>query len=328
MYKKSCIIKDEVTETMENKLVKNGNYYILTNYENNKRVALRLSETPDMELIPEHPELVDIKLTDVCHIGCKWCYQDSTSESKHGDLETIKTVIQSLNPSVTEVAFGGGDVLQHPDIVEILEFSRKRNLTSSNITMNWQSIMRYPDKVQAVMPLLDAIGVSIVGKGQIKQVVEKLKELNCYESARICFHVIPDLYNKDLLLKILDELKRHSPESDILFLGYKTNGRGKNVTPVHVDHMKEIVDYIIKHQLSLQCDTKFIKDYMDVIEQVSSKLTYDIQEGEYSMNIDCVESFYSQSSYNLAFKGTITPDFDIVQAFKEVREYGSLTTIS
>lgn len=312
---------------MKNKLIKNGNYYILVNYKNNKRVALRLSEAPDMELIPKHPELVDIKLTDVCHIGCKWCYQDSTSDSKHGNLETIKTVIRSLNPEITEVAFGGGDVLQHPDIVEILEFSRNHGLNSSNITMNWQSIMRYPEKVKMVMPLLDAIGVSIVGKGQIKQVVEKLKEIDCYEPARICFHVIPDLYNKELLLKILDELKEHSPESDILFLGYKTNGRGKDVTPVHVDNMNDIFDYIVQNNISLQCDTKFVKDYFNVVKEFGSEYTYDIKEGEYSMNIDCVESFYSQSSYNLDFKGEITEDFDIVNAFKEVRNYGSLLTI-
>lgn len=312
---------------MEKDLIKNGNYYILLDHQDNKRVALRLSETPDSELIPEHPELVDIKLTDVCHIGCAWCYQDSRSDSLHGNLETIKTVIKSLNPEITEVAFGGGDVLQHPDIVEILKYSRECGLHSSNITMNWQSIMRYPDMVKEVMPHLDAIGVSITGRGQIRKVVESLKGINCYIPSRICFHVIPDLYNKELLLKILAEVKEESSESDVLFLGYKTNGRGKNVTPVHVGSMKEIFEYIVKNKISLQCDTKFVKDYFEVVKEVSSKLTYDIKEGEYSMNIDCVEEFYSQSSYNLEFQGKITEDFCVAKAFGEVRKYGSLKTI-
>lgn len=308
------------------RLTKNGNYYILTQYENNKRLALRLSETADMELIPEHPELVDIKLTDVCHIGCTWCYQDSKSDSLHGDLDVIKTVIASLNPNVTEVAFGGGDVLQHPNIVEILEFSRYCGLDSSNITMNWQSIMRYEDEVKKVMPLLDAIGVSITGVGQIKLVVEKLKEIDCYTPSRICFHVIPDLYSKDFLMKILRELKEYSVESDVLFLGFKTNGRGHTANPKHVDNMKEIFEYIIENKLSLQCDTKFVKDYFDIVKEYGSELTYDIKEGEYSMNIDCVENFYSQSSYNLDFKDEIKKDFNIVEAFQKVRKYGGLTT--
>lgn len=309
---------------MVNKLYKNGNYFILTGYEDNKRLALRLSETSDMELIPEHPELVDIKLTDVCHIGCTWCYQDSTSDSLHGDLDVIKIVISSLNSDITEVAFGGGDVLQHPDIVEILKFSRDCGLSSSNITMNWQSIMRYEDKVKEVMPFLDAIGISVTGKGQIKSVVEKLKEIDCYIPSRICFHVIPDLYSKDFLLKMLNEIKEYSLESDVLFLGFKTNGRGHTANPKHVDNMKEIFDYIIENKISLQCDTKFVKDYFDIVQEFGSELTYDIKEGEYSMNIDCVENFYSQSSYNLDFKGAITSDFNIVEAFKEVREYGGL----
>lgn len=192
--------------------------------------------------------------------------------------------------------------------------------------MNWQSIMRYPDKVKEVMPHLDAIGVSITGRGQIRKVVESLKEINSYIPSRICFHVIPDLYNKELLLKILAEVKEESLESDVLFLGYKTNGRGKNVTPVHNENMKEIFEYIIKNRISLQCDTKFVKDYLEVVKEVSSKLTYDIKEGEYSMNIDCVEEFYSQSSYNLEFQGKITEDFNITKAFSEVRKYGNLKT--
>ena len=312
---------------MEKNLYKNGNYYILTDFQDNKRLALRLSESPDMDLIPEYPELVDIKLTDVCHIGCTWCYQDSTSDSLHGNLSVIKSVISSLNPHITEVAFGGGDVLQHPDIVEILKYSRDCGLNSSNITMNWQSILRYEDKVKEVMPFLDAIGISITGKGQIPLVVEKLKEINCYIPSRICFHVIPDLYSKDLLLKILKEIKDYSLESDVLFLGFKTNGRGFTANARHVEDMSNIFDYIVLHNISLQCDTKFVKDYLEIVKEYGSELTYDIKEGEFSMNIDCVEEFYSQSSYNLDFKGSINKDFNVVEAFKEVRKYGGLEII-
>lgn len=308
---------------MEN-LIKNGNYYIALDMQDNKRVALRLSETPDSPLIPRVPELVDIKLTNVCHIGCPWCYQDSISDSLHGDLDLIKTVIKALDPKLTEVAYGGGDVLMHPNIIEILEYSRECGLTSSNITMNWQSILRYPDKVAEVMPLLDAIGVSITGRGQIKNVVEKLTEIGHFVPSRICFQVIPDLYSKELLIKILREMQMFSPESDILFLGYKTIGRGKDVEPVHIDNMKEIFDYIVEQKISLQCDTKFVKDYLEVVKTVSTPLTYDIQEGEFSMNIDCVQNFYSVASYNLDFKGTIDENFDLVKAFNEVRAYNNL----
>lgn len=308
------------------KMNKNGSYFIATKMEGNKRLALRFTETADEELIPKTPELVDIKLTDVCHIGCAWCYQGSVSDSLHGKLDVIKTVIKSLDPEITEVAYGGGDVLMHPNIVEILEFSREHGLSSSNITMNWQSILRYPDEVKSVMPLLDAIGCSITGAGQIKQVVEKLKEYGHYTPERICFHVIPDLYSKRLITKILDELKEHSPESDVLFLGYKTNGRGHLVETEQVQEMDEIFQYIKDNGIHLQCDTKFVKDYFEVVEKYGSELTYDIREGEFSMNIDCVEEFYSQSSYNLEFKGSIIEDFNIETAFAEVRKYGNLPT--
>lgn len=305
-------------------LIRNGNYNIAVTMEDDKRLALRLSEDPDMELIPKYPELVDIKLTNVCHIGCAWCYQDSVSDSVHGSLESIKIVLDSL-PPWTEVAFGGGDVLMHPNIVEILKYARERGLSSSNVTMNWQSIMRYPEHVKSVIPLLDAIGCSITGVKQVEQVVKQLKSLNCYNESRICYHVIPDLYSKRMLFKILKEIKEHAPKSDVLFLGYKTVGRGKLISVERKNEMNEILQFIIDNKLNLQCDTKFVKDYYELVSEISSKLTYDIHEGEFSMNIDCVENFCSQSSYNLDLKIPINESFSIVEAFKQVRKFGGLT---
>ena len=177
-----------------------------------------------------------------------------------------------------------------------------------------------------VMPLIDAIGVSITGVGQIEKVVNQLKALNCYQEERICFHVIPDLYSKEAIIKMIVEANTISPNSDILFLGYKDNGRGAIYKPKHShnNEMDFIFGYIKELNVPLQVDTKFVKDYIEVVEKYGHKLTYDIREGEFSMNIDCVEKFYSIASYNLNFKGAIDDTFDIVEAFGKVREQTGL----
>lgn len=64
----------------------------------------------------EFPESIDVKITDYCLMGCKFCYEMSTRKGKHGDLETLKTKLSSL-PSGIELAIGGGNPLDHYGVV-------------------------------------------------------------------------------------------------------------------------------------------------------------------------------------------------------------------
>ena len=307
------------------KIHKNGNYFLIIDNDLEKRTALRVADFNDKSLLtPEHPELVDIKLTDVCHIGCAFCYQASTKESDHGQTEKIKAVIDQINGDVTEVAYGGGDVLQHPDIVELLEYSKTRGIKSSNITMNWQSIMRYPEKVKEVTPLVDAFGISITGPGQVKKVVKKLKEIDCFRPTRNCFHIIPDIYPREVVRGMIADISTFAPQADILFLGFKALGRGETFKVKQQDeqHMREYFHMCKSNGLNLQCDTKLVKDYLSVVTEFSDPSLYDIHEGEFSMNIDCVDNFYSIASYNLSHKWPLDEiaSKGIPASFKKIRK--------
>ena len=51
------------------------------------------------------PELVDIKITDWCDVGCNFCYQDSTIFGKHASMENMRQVIDRLSAvKVQEIA--------------------------------------------------------------------------------------------------------------------------------------------------------------------------------------------------------------------------------
>lgn len=315
-------------------LFTNGNYFLQIDNDAPKRIAIQLATDPDMELIPEIPELVDIKLTDVCFIGCSFCYQASQSDSAHGDLNKIKGVIDTLHGGITEVAFGGGDVLQHPNIVEILEYAQEKGIQSSNITVNWQSVLRYPEKLKEVAPLVTAFGISITGIGQVDRVVKSLKDSGVFKEQRNCFHIIPDLYTKENLLHMLWEIKEYAPKSDVLFLGFKSQGRGENTRYDDIrlisDQQKEAIlaafEFCKENRISLQNDTKFIRDYEDIVAQFSDELYYDITEGKFSMNIDCVENFYSIASYNLSYLGDLDKLISngMAYAFGDIRQQNNL----
>lgn len=56
---------------------------------------------------PIFPNSLDLKITNYCDAGCRFCHEMSTIEGKHGDLDYLWSIIKNL-ASGTELAIGGG----------------------------------------------------------------------------------------------------------------------------------------------------------------------------------------------------------------------------
>ena len=63
-----------------------------------------------------HPESLDVKITNKCNLNCAYCHEMSNNDGEHADLEELKNVLSVL-PSGVEIAIGGGNPLQHPDLI-------------------------------------------------------------------------------------------------------------------------------------------------------------------------------------------------------------------
>jgi len=99
------------------------------------------------------PELVDVKITDQCHFGCAFCYQGSGPQGKNALLGSLGAIARYLGEAgVFEVALGGGEPFEHPDIVDICWIFRYHGVVP-NITT------RRPDYLAAYWPRIkDYIG--------------------------------------------------------------------------------------------------------------------------------------------------------------------------
>ena len=75
----------------------------------------------------DHPESIDVKITDYCDMGCSYCHESSTVSGVHGDLVKLLEIIKPL-PSGVELAIGGGNPLVHPGLVPFLFSLRSRRL--------------------------------------------------------------------------------------------------------------------------------------------------------------------------------------------------------
>jgi organic radical activating enzyme len=193
---------------------KNGNYLIKIFSDGTKE-----REYDDaFPLIPIFPESIDVKLTNYCDAGCKFCFEDSTKNGLHSDRSIAMRVFDRL-PAGTELAFGGGNPLDYPYLDELLNHLKLKgiiaNLTVNALHVN-SSFSRLYEKLK---------NKSIHGLG-ISYARHKLIELLPFvkKSNNIVFHLIAGVHTIEDAKLICNSLKDKTVK--ILILGYKTHGRG------------------------------------------------------------------------------------------------------
>lgn len=177
---------------------------------------------------PEHPESIDIKITDYCDMGCLYCHESSTKKGKHADIEVLLKQLDCL-PKGVELAIGGGNPLSHPDLIYFLSKLKKRGIIV-NITVNQGHLKPYFDLIKDLIEkdLVKGIGISITNSNF--KYINSLLEL----TDNIVHHIIAGV-NDISVMDALTELK--NPK--VLILGYKKYGFG-------INHHNKEVDVCIK----------------------------------------------------------------------------------
>ena len=164
----------------------------------------------------EFPESMDLKITNKCHNGCAFCHENSTRDGKHGDIMS-PSFIDKLHP-YTEIAIGGGNPLEHPDLVPFLEKLKSLKMIPS-MTIRQNDFMDNLDLITELVDkkLIYGLGISLVTTKQ-DGFIEAVQK---FPNAVI--HVI----NGIVTLDELEMLAYHNLK--ILILGYKEVRRGKDL---------------------------------------------------------------------------------------------------
>lgn len=208
---------------MENNWVsyKNGNYTVALDTVHGTKIRYN-----DLDFFKaDRPENMDIKITNKCNMGCAFCHENSTCDGKHSDALNSK-FLETL-PEWTECAYGGGNVLEYPDLVSLLRKSKNLHLIS-NITVNQKHFMENISLLRELsnQKLIYGLGISLINpyeEGFIAAV-------KTFPNAVI--HVINGVVTPAQLSALgCKDLK-------ILILGYKEVRRGV-AYKADVDHMVE-----------------------------------------------------------------------------------------
>ena len=286
---------------------KNGNYNVHIDLDNGTKIREN-----DLDFFkPDYPESMDIKITNQCDMGCKFCHENSTPDGKHGDIMHLK-FIDSLHP-YTELAIGGGNPLAHPDLVRFLKKCKELKLIPS-MTINQVHFLKNIDQVQYLVDnkLIYGLGISLTNPTD-----EFIEQVQKFPNAVI--HVIAGIvYIEDLRKLANKNLK-------ILLLGYKQFRRGE----VLYSHEAAVIEKKIQ---IIEEDLKEIVSWFDVvsfdnlaIKQLNPKriLTdeeYDEffmgEDGFATMYVDCVNEEFAVSSTSkerFPIKDNIKDMFEVIR---------------
>ena len=272
-------------------IYKNGNF-ITKIFANGSTIR----ETEGDEFIPDFAENMDIKISNYCDMGCKFCHEGSTKNGKHGDILNQK-FIETLHP-YQEVALGGGDATSHPDLIPFLHRLKDRKVIV-NMTVNQKHFVQKQELIKKLVDekLIYGLGVSLVNPTD-----EFISLIQQYPNAVI--HVINGI------LKPSDVEILSDKNLKMLILGYKQLRRGgdylyKEFESITTKQMwlKENLESIIEHFKVVSFDNLAIGQLE--VQRLMSKEEWDEfymgDDGSTTYYIDMVEQKFARSS---------TADFD------------------
>lgn len=267
-------------------IYKNGNFTTKIFSDGTK-----IRETKDDEFIPAFAENMDIKISNYCDMGCKFCHEGSTKNGKHGDILTQK-FIETLHP-YQEVALGGGDATSHPALIPFLHKLKERKVIV-NMTVNQK---HFEQKQELIRKLVDKKLIYGLGVSLVNPTDEFISLIKQYPNAVI--HVINGV------LKPSDVEVLSDKNLKMLILGYKQLRRGnewyaedhENIT-VRQMWLKESLVSIIDHFNVVSFDNLAIEQ-LDV-QRLMSKEEWDEfymgDDGSMTYYIDMVERKFARSS--------------------------------
>lgn len=308
---------------------------------------IRFATDKDAELVPEYPELIDLRITNQCDHGCKFCFMDSNMNGKHADIGFLQSVVWQCgewgnkNHRRVEFSIGGGNILLYPKLNELFQNIHEKGHVL-NVTIKAQDCEKvWKDKHlrRIFIDYVDGIGVSVTNTDEAQMLIDFKKKFNTDsfgnddDKKYIVAHIIPEYLGVEKTIEIENYFRTQKEYVPKLYLGYKTNGRG--ASQEYTEFKDKDLEKIFENSYSISIDTTFANRYFWWIkDNFSFKHTITMNEGEFSMYIDGVTENAYKSSYQLDKPYNMHQDwktreekpyYNVKEAFALIRKDGGFT---
>lgn len=289
------------TDNKDWKARKDGEFWTLFNRRNGHKTRFSFTNPAAEYTKSSAPELVDIKITNWCDAQCAFCYQDSTTEGKHGDVDFIEAVIDALgHMGVFEIAFGGGETTAHPSFTKFLQTCQYNDIIPNFTTRNldWLRNLNWTKYYE----MIGGFAYSTESVEDIRRFAKLLNDVGAqnipYVRSKANVQLVMGTMTRTNFKKALIVCKENN--LNITLLGYKTTGRGDQFTPKDyswwIDVIKELRDTYLLPNVGI--DTALAAEYKQQISDAGiPKWLFQIKEGKFSCYIDAVECKMGPSSF-------------------------------
>lgn len=262
------------------------------------------------------PELVDIKLTDWCDLGCKFCYQDSTRKGLHAPYQVISRTLMDLSlNNVFEVALGGGEPMAHPDFARILDKCLELDIVPNFTTRNYKALST--PEFAAYADKCGSIGVSIATPADVAELMA-VEDLITVDRRKLSLQVAMGAQSPEDFESMLALLAETNAFSGVILLGYKDVGRGhraKGQRWYDDSRLDSAADPIAmfqkfaagrratqypnrRYSMTLSMDTEMVRSTQEYLRRAGvNPVLFMKHEGRVSCYIDAVTLRIAPSSY-------------------------------
>ncbi len=287
---------------------KKNNDWILQNKETGDIIRFSF-ENKEPTTKAGFPTLVDLKITDFCSFGCKFCYQSSTKEGKHAnlfpqykdsagfiELYELMTAFKDIN--VLEVVLGGGEPTLHPRIKDIL-INLKENFVVGITTKNFD--LGHHDHFKEIIQNVDTIAISCNSASEVERAkvlyddIFALSVIHKVKIPAIYIQNILGLTSMEVLKDFLESCKKHEFKN-VTLLGYKDFGFGTKTK--EKEFGSEWIDIVKKSGLNIGVDSVVVSRWKKELLENGIRKEFLVEgEGKFSMYVDMVEQTMAASSF-------------------------------
>jgi len=244
------------------------------NFDRKTGFFMRWGKTVDDDpsYSPVGPEIADIEIATSCSgVGkvCDFCYKKNNPNGTYMTLETFKVLFSKLPPTITQIAFGIGNIDSGPDMWKIFDFCREQKVVP-NLTINGAGLT--DEIAQKLVENCGATAVSYYDKETTFNAVKKLTDLGLKQT-NIHFMLCTERY--ETALSVLNDYKtddRLKNLNAIVFLSLKKKGRAENrYTQLSQELFNNLVKTALETKTPFGFDSCTYHKFIDSISESENK---------------------------------------------------------
>lgn len=315
-----------IIDTDKVKVLKSENYNFLFNKSNGFFARWGKTEDDDGDLSVSLPEILDLEISSICEgVGkpCSFCYKSNTKKGNYMTFETFKKIFDSLPVTITQIAFGTGDVDSNPDMWKMFEYCRNNDINPNvvpNITLNGARMI--PEYYDKLANYCGAIAISLYDKDLTYNAIYELTSRNM---TQINIHYMLADQTYERAFEVIDDMKTNqkiSKMSSLVFLSLKQKGNAKTgYTQLSQEKFNKLCDYVTSKEISYGFDScssmKVFKwlDVADMDEDRKNMIRQSIEPCEatvYSNYISCGDSKSGPKYYPCSFAEGLVEGIDVL----------------